>query len=32
MTAPPRYPKDDEVKVEWKALHIAIIALSVLVI
>ena len=32
MTEPPQYPKDDEVKVEWKPLHIAIIALSVLVI
>lgn len=32
MTEPPRYPKDGEVKVEWKPLHIAIIALSVLVI
>jgi len=32
MTEPPRYPQDDEVKVEWKALHIAIIVLSMVVI
>lgn len=32
MTEPPHYPQDDEVQVEWKILHIAIIALSVLVI
>ncbi|BBL71756.1 hypothetical protein [Methylogaea oryzae] len=32
MNEKPRYPKDDEVKVEWKPLHIAIIVLSVVVI
>lgn len=32
MSDVPRYPKDDEVKVEWKPLHIAIVVLSVVVI
>lgn len=32
MSNTPSYPKDDEVKVEWKALHIAIVVLSVVVI
>lgn len=32
MSETSRYPKDNEVKVEWKPLHIAIIVLSVLII
>ena len=32
MSDVPSYPKDDEVKVEWKPLHIAIVVLSVVVI
>jgi len=32
MSDVPSYPKDDEVKVQWKPLHIAIVVLSVVVI
>lgn len=32
MNEASRYPKDDEIKVEWKRLHIAIIVLSIIVI
>jgi len=32
MSEPPVYPKDNEVKVEWTYMHIAIVVLSVLVI
>lgn len=32
MSDVPSYPKGDEVKVEWKPLHIAIVVLSVVVI
>lgn len=32
MSDAPSYPKDEDVKVEWKPLHIAIAILSVVVI
>jgi hypothetical protein len=32
MNEPPRYPKDDEIKIEWTVVHKAIIAISILVI